>query len=75
METEGTGNANVAREERAKNILPAMIARTLREKMAKGQSEMRRDSVVDKMWKLMESSQEEYVTRDKKRFKVRLYDE
>ena len=30
-----------------------MIARTIKGKMAKWQSEMRRDSVVEKMWKLM----------------------
>ena len=42
METKRTGNANAAREELAKDIFPAMIARTLREKMAKGQSERNR---------------------------------
>ena len=30
-----------------------MIARTIWEKMTKWQSEMRRDSVVEKTWKLM----------------------
>ena len=64
-ETEATGNDNTARKEQVeKNILPSMIARAIREKMTKWQSEMRRDSVVEKKWKLMGRSQDEMVCRD-----------
>ena len=51
-------------EERARYIFPATIARTVREKMAKWQNEMRRDSVVGKKWKLMGRSQDEMVCRE-----------